>query len=477
MELILSRPPESDRLYFEQALRTGLAGARIPLRHSQPKPQKRLSPEDLARAIRTAVGRGVAGLVVEPIDDAVVVDALYDAVGRGTAVLLLDQGVPARGGKSIPRVEFIGFADVGRQVVAAALEIERNLNPAKPGRIVLLHHRSDDPYLERGYQSLLKPCQASGKPMQILEFEGDPDQGVAVLQKSLEAAPDTGIVLADDMAGINAGFVIRVERVKSGRPKFVLAGYTPNDYRDVTFLDLVDAIGERSVGSYASKATLAIRNLMEGKKVPDVVEVPVAFHQSAPERRSEGNETAPHPKKPRRKTLTATVWSAFQGSGFMRLGSGFQTPPPAVSDAGIGKTAPTKAAAPRLSAVDVAMLSAWCGLAGGLLEVGTRVVCKMAPGHRMYGMSRHFIWMVPLSSLLLFSGIGLMLGDGDEVLASSRRVALLEAGLFLGDPTHAHRDQPQDLSVGLGDPGRRDLKSPGADPRAPSDRDAALADA
>ncbi len=63
----------------------------------------------------------------------------------------------------------------------------------------------------------------------------------------------------------------------------------------------------------------------------------------------------------------------------------------------------------RLSPLDVLVLSAWWGLAGGLLEVGTRVVCKILPVHRMYSMSRHFIWMAPLSNLLLFTGIGLFL--------------------------------------------------------------------
>ena len=71
----------------------------------------------------------------------------------------------------------------------------------------------------------------------------------------------------------------------------------------------------------------------------------------------------------------------------------------------------TMATQRRLGPPDVLVLSAWCGLAGGLLEVGTRVVCKsISPSHRVYWpMSRHFLWMVPLSSLLLFSGIGLCL--------------------------------------------------------------------
>jgi arylsulfatase A-like enzyme len=69
----------------------------------------------------------------------------------------------------------------------------------------------------------------------------------------------------------------------------------------------------------------------------------------------------------------------------------------------------------RLSPLDVLVLSACCGLAGGLLEVGTRVVCKILPSHRMYSMSRHFIWVGPLSNLLLFTGIGLFLALATKV--------------------------------------------------------------
>jgi hypothetical protein len=236
-------------------------------------------------------------LVVEPIDDPVVVDALYDAVGRGVAILLLDRPVPARGGKSISRVEFVGFDDVGRKVVAEALGAVRNLTPAKPGRIVLLHHRSDDPYLERAFGSLLKPAQAAGKPIEKLEFDGDVDQGVAALRKTIAANPAIDILLVDDMVGINAGFRVRVGDVKSGRRGFVLAGYTPDDYRVVTFLDLVEAFGDRSVGFFASKASLAIRNLMENKQVGDVVEVPVTFRQRVPDANSAPNKPSPaHPR-------------------------------------------------------------------------------------------------------------------------------------------------------------------------------------
>jgi arylsulfatase A-like enzyme len=52
----------------------------------------------------------------------------------------------------------------------------------------------------------------------------------------------------------------------------------------------------------------------------------------------------------------------------------------------------------------------WLGLAAGLLEVGARVLCKfVAPQGRLYMMSRHFVWLAPLSSLLFFSMVGLSL--------------------------------------------------------------------
>jgi len=60
--------------------------------------------------------------------------------------------------------------------------------------------------------------------------------------------------------------------------------------------------------------------------------------------------------------------------------------------------------------LDVLVLSVWCGLAAGLLEVGARVLCRSIDStNRLYGMSRHFVWLVPLTYLLLFSVVGVVL--------------------------------------------------------------------
>jgi arylsulfatase A-like enzyme len=58
----------------------------------------------------------------------------------------------------------------------------------------------------------------------------------------------------------------------------------------------------------------------------------------------------------------------------------------------------------------VLVLSVWCGLVSGLLEVGTIVLRKRTfdPNH-LYEMSRHFVWLIPLTNLCLFLALGVIL--------------------------------------------------------------------
>ena len=79
-------------------------------------------------------------------------------------------------------------------------------------------------------------------------------------------------------------------------------------------------------------------------------------------------------------------------------------------------SAPGLALPRRLDPLNVLILSAWCGLAGGLLEVAARVLCRwIDPTNRLYGLSRHFIWLVPLSTLLFFAAMGSCLALGTKV--------------------------------------------------------------
>jgi arylsulfatase A-like enzyme len=84
--------------------------------------------------------------------------------------------------------------------------------------------------------------------------------------------------------------------------------------------------------------------------------------------------------------------------------------------AALGGSGALSKPARRLGGWDVLVLSAWCGLAGGWLEVTTRVLLKhLVVFDRMYLMSRQFVWLVPLSNLLLFSVAGLFLAVGTKL--------------------------------------------------------------
>ncbi len=56
-------------------------------------------------------------------------------------------------------------------------------------------------------------------------------------------------------------------------------------------------------------------------------------------------------------------------------------------------------------------LSACCGLLSGLLEVGAIVVRKQTfDVNHLYGMSRHFVWLIPVTNLCIFLAIGVVAG-------------------------------------------------------------------
>jgi arylsulfatase A-like enzyme len=60
--------------------------------------------------------------------------------------------------------------------------------------------------------------------------------------------------------------------------------------------------------------------------------------------------------------------------------------------------------------VDLLILSLWCGTVAGLLEVGARVLPRsISSSYRLYSVSRHFVWLLPLTNLLVFAAIGLIM--------------------------------------------------------------------
>ena len=74
-----------------------------------------------------------------------------------------------------------------------------------------------------------------------------------------------------------------------------------------------------------------------------------------------------------------------------------------------GEPGPANHRPDRLGPVALLGLSAWCGTIAGLLEVATVVVRKrFFDTNQLLSMSRHFIWLVPLTDLLIFLLVGLV---------------------------------------------------------------------
>jgi arylsulfatase A-like enzyme len=73
-------------------------------------------------------------------------------------------------------------------------------------------------------------------------------------------------------------------------------------------------------------------------------------------------------------------------------------------------SSPSDLASNRWGLLSFLMVSAWCGLVSGLLEVGIIVLRKRTYDfNHLYWMSRHFIWLIPLINLALFLVLGLAL--------------------------------------------------------------------
>ena len=73
---------------------------------------------------------------------------------------------------------------------------------------------------------------------------------------------------------------------------------------------------------------------------------------------------------------------------------------------------PARSVLPRqpLSFWEVVAVSAWFGLLAGLLEVGTKVVCAVIGRFGgLYQMSRHFFWLIPVTNLVIFLFLGVVL--------------------------------------------------------------------
>lgn len=77
-----------------------------------------------------------------------------------------------------------------------------------------------------------------------------------------------------------------------------------------------------------------------------------------------------------------------------------------VSVEDVETTRPAEFPASKPGLVSLFVLTCWCGLLAGLLEVGAFVVRKWFDPNHFYMVSHDFVWLVPLTNLLIFVVLG-----------------------------------------------------------------------
>jgi arylsulfatase A-like enzyme len=96
------------------------------------------------------------------------------------------------------------------------------------------------------------------------------------------------------------------------------------------------------------------------------------------------------------------------------------SPTPDAATAGMAGSSIPAPIISRPGFISLLLLSAWCGLVAGLLEAGAIVLRKQRFDlNPLYRMSRHFVWLIPLTNLSVFLVLGLF--GGLIVLAWPRR--------------------------------------------------------
>jgi arylsulfatase A-like enzyme len=90
------------------------------------------------------------------------------------------------------------------------------------------------------------------------------------------------------------------------------------------------------------------------------------------------------------------------------------------TEPGTGGSSTEDLAIKRPGFISLLLLSAWCGLIAGLLEAGTIALRKQVfDPNPLFRMSRHFVWLIPLSNVCVFLTLGLL--GGMMVLGWPRR--------------------------------------------------------
>ena len=294
LHLILSRPPDQDQLYLIQFFRRDTGVRKLSFRYSQPEGAEAMSPATLAAEIRSAAGKGIGVLVVDPVDAPEVRDALREADSRGVVIVLMHTPIPSSvESRPWPCLLLVGFDEAGRRIVAGVREDLGVLQVAPERPVLVVTRHPADIHTEDRMRSLLKALEEAGQPFEVISYSGAEAEARAAIETFLEQRPEVAAILAEEDYGLGAAYLVRRERAERGLPDLPYAGYAANDAR-LEFLvrNKASVVADRHIEGLVRRIVWTAADLLEGKPQPALIELPM------PVLRNSGNVAPPARGRP-----------------------------------------------------------------------------------------------------------------------------------------------------------------------------------
>lgn len=278
IELLVAQPPNVDRGFLAQSLRIDAGVNKCGFRFTGQGLKKPMTAAELAAAIRASESRSTGALILEPIDAPEVRSALHEVAAKGLSIVLLDTAIPALSpGKYYPSVTFTGFTEAGKQVVDAMIEDARHLKLPEDAPILLLEYREKDPYSRQRLESLISALKAAGRRHDVVTFAGQEEAEEAAL-KYLNDHPQANIILTDFDFGIAGVYQAFTKVYEASQRVVIRGGYGSSDARlDALLVQMTEALANRNTDGFERTVLDLALKQMEGKPVPERVEVPVRF--------------------------------------------------------------------------------------------------------------------------------------------------------------------------------------------------------
>ena len=234
-----------------------------------------MTPAELARVIRKASDRMTGSLILEPIDDPAVREALAEARSKGLAIVLLDTPLPSTPpAKPLPCVAFAGFDEAGKAIVDTLKDEAAKLKLPNDGTALVLANQEKDVYSNRRQDSLIGALKAAGISYDILTFDGESKGTSDSISAYLDAHPKVTIIVSDDDFGLGAIHQARSERKKRDKPEVVAGGYAAGDERAKPLVKQgTEVMADCSMQTFGRKVLDVALDLMAGKPVPERIDV------------------------------------------------------------------------------------------------------------------------------------------------------------------------------------------------------------